>query len=144
MEGVKTTKPGSCVAADLVAKSCLTLRNLTDCSSPGSSVHGISQAGRLEWVTISFPRRSSQPRGQTRISCIARRFVTLNLGPSGSDGCNVKTAQGDCSVGSKSLRNFIGQTGDRQSEFGLISRIFHLMFSAVVRSPSGGGNREEL
>ena len=25
--------------------------------------------------------------------------------------CNVKTGQGDCSMGSKSLRNFIGQTG---------------------------------
>ena len=27
-----------------------------DCSPPGSSVHGISQARILEWVTISFSR----------------------------------------------------------------------------------------
>uniref|UniRef100_A0A4W2D8A5 Uncharacterized protein n=1 Tax=Bos indicus x Bos taurus TaxID=30522 RepID=A0A4W2D8A5_BOBOX len=29
---------------------------------PGSSVHGISQGRILEWVAISFSRRSSQPR----------------------------------------------------------------------------------
>ena len=32
----------------------------TDCSLPGSSVHGIFQAGVLEWVAISFSRGSSQ------------------------------------------------------------------------------------
>ena len=39
-----------------------------DCSLPGSSVHGISQAGILEWVAISSSRGFSQPRDQTRIS----------------------------------------------------------------------------
>ena len=33
-----------------------------DCSPPGSSVHGISQARILEWVVISFPKGSFQPR----------------------------------------------------------------------------------
>ena len=33
-----------------------------NCSLPGSSVHGISQGKILEWVAISFPRGSSQPR----------------------------------------------------------------------------------
>ena len=33
-----------------------------DCSLPGSSVHGISQARILEWVAISFSRGSLQPR----------------------------------------------------------------------------------
>ena len=47
-----------------------------DCSPPGSSVHGISQATVLEWVTISFPRGSSQPRDQTRVSCIGRQVFT--------------------------------------------------------------------
>ena len=37
-----------------VTQSCLTLRNLMDCSPPGSSVHGISQARVLEWVAIAF------------------------------------------------------------------------------------------
>ena len=34
----------------LVARSCLTLHDLMDCSPPDSSVHGISQARILEWV----------------------------------------------------------------------------------------------
>ena len=33
---------------------CLTLSDPMDCDSPGSSVHGIFQAGVLEWVAISF------------------------------------------------------------------------------------------
>ena len=46
-----------------------------DCSPPGSSVHGISQARILEWVAISYSRGSSWPRDQTHISyisCIGR------------------------------------------------------------------------
>ena len=42
-----------------------------DCSLPGSSVHGIFQARILEWVAISFSRRSSWSRGWTQVSCIA-------------------------------------------------------------------------
>ena len=42
-----------------------------DCSLPGSSVHGTLQARVLEWVAISFSRRSSRPRNQTWVSCIA-------------------------------------------------------------------------
>ena len=33
-----------------------------DCSLPGSSLHGISQARILEWIPISFSRGSSQAR----------------------------------------------------------------------------------
>ena len=47
-----------------------------DCSPPDSSVHGISQARILEWVTISFSRGSSQHRNQTCVSYIAGRFFT--------------------------------------------------------------------
>ena len=39
-------------------QSCLTLCNFMDCSPPGSSVRGIVQARILEWVAISFSRRS--------------------------------------------------------------------------------------
>ena len=42
-----------------VAQSCLTLSDPMDCSLPGSSVHGIPQAGILEGVSIPFFRRSS-------------------------------------------------------------------------------------
>ena len=37
----------------LVTQLCLTLCDPMDCSLPGSSVHGISQARVLEWVAIS-------------------------------------------------------------------------------------------
>ena len=45
---------------------CLTLCNPVDCSLPGSSVHGILQARRLEWEAALFSRGSSQPRDRTQ------------------------------------------------------------------------------
>ena len=56
----------------LVAKLCLDLCSPKDCSPPGSSVHEIFQARILEWVAISFSRRSSKPRDQTHISCVGK------------------------------------------------------------------------
>ena len=43
----------------------------------GSSVHGISQAGLLEWVGISF-KVSSWIRDPTHFSCMAGRFSPLS------------------------------------------------------------------
>ena len=43
----------------LVTQSCPTLCDPMDYNPPGSSVRGILQAGILEWVAISFSRRSS-------------------------------------------------------------------------------------
>ena len=60
----------------LVTQLCLTLCDPMDCSPPGFSIHGISQANKLEWIAISFPRGSSPPRNQTIFSCIAGRFFT--------------------------------------------------------------------
>ena len=40
----------------LVSQLSLTLCSPMDCSPPGSSVHGISQARILKWVSISFSR----------------------------------------------------------------------------------------
>ena len=48
-----------------------------DYSLPGPSIHGILQVRLLEWVAISFSRRSSQPRDWTWVSCIAGRFFTI-------------------------------------------------------------------
>ena len=45
------------------------------CRPPGSSVHGIFQARKLEWVVISFSKGSSQPRDQTCISYIGRQVL---------------------------------------------------------------------
>ena len=42
--------------------------NPMDCSPSGSSLHGISQARILEWVAISSPRGTSQPRDWTHVS----------------------------------------------------------------------------
>ena len=44
----------------------------TDCSPPGSFIHGISQARILEWIAISFSRTPSPPRDRNCISCIGR------------------------------------------------------------------------
>ena len=55
----------------MYAQSCLTLFNPMDCSSPGSSVHGIFQARMLEWVAISSSRGFSQPSDHTHVSCIS-------------------------------------------------------------------------
>ena len=63
----------------LVAQLYLTPCNCDpmDCSPPGSSVQGISQARILQWVAISFSRGSSQPRDRTHVSCIAGGFFTI-------------------------------------------------------------------
>ena len=42
-----------------IAQSCSTLRDPMDCSLPGSSVHGISQARVLEWSAIAFSVRDA-------------------------------------------------------------------------------------
>ena len=59
-----------------------------DSSLPGFSVHGILQARILEWITISFSRRSSRPKDQTPVSCIGGRFFTTGKPQAG------KIAQG--------------------------------------------------
>ena len=61
----------STTSAVLSSQSCMTLCEPMDCSPPGSSVHSISQARKLEWVAISFSRGSSRPREWTCISCIS-------------------------------------------------------------------------
>ena len=58
-------------------QSCLTLCDPMDCSPPGSSVHGIFQARILEWVAISFSRRSSWPRDWTWVSRVLGRRFTI-------------------------------------------------------------------
>ena len=49
-----------------VAQSCPTLRDPTDCSLLGSSVHGISQARVLEWVAIYY---SATKREWNKVIC---------------------------------------------------------------------------
>ena len=64
-----------------VTQSCPTLCDPMDCSLPGSSVHGIFQARILEWVAISFSRRTSQPRDLTQVSrIVGKRFTVWGTG----------------------------------------------------------------
>ena len=57
-----------------VTQLCPTLCDPMDCSLPGFSVHGIFQARLLEWVAISFSRRSSWPRDWIFL-IVGRRFT---------------------------------------------------------------------
>ena len=72
-----------------VAQSCPTLSDPMDCSLPGSSVRGISQARVLEWGAIAFsagPITSWQIDGEKMET--VRDFIFL--------GSKI-TADGDCS-----------------------------------------------
>ena len=47
-----------------VAQLCPALCDPVDCSPPGSSVDGISQARILEWVATSIPRDLPDPESE--------------------------------------------------------------------------------
>ena len=75
-----------------IAKLCPTVRDPMKCSRPGSSVHGISQARILEWVSISFSRGSYGHRNRTHFaSRMAGVFFTTNH-------------QGSCDLGIESAK----------------------------------------
>ena len=83
---IKQTKSSNLIQPTILLRSewvsevtqlCLTLFNPMDYSLPGSSVHGMFQARVLEWVAISFSRRSSWPRDWTLVSCIVGRHFTI-------------------------------------------------------------------
>ena len=66
-----------------VAQLCLTLRNPMDCSLSGSSIHGILQAGVLEWGAIAFSTTVSISVTYTHNlhspNCFHRRFLLDDL-----------------------------------------------------------------
>ena len=65
-----------------VPQSRWTFCDPMDCSPPGSSVHGISQARILEWIAVSSSRGSSWASGWIHISCIScisRRILIIYL-----------------------------------------------------------------
>ena len=98
-------------SAHSVAQLCPTLCDPTDCSPPGSSVHGIFQSRILEWVALLSSREFSQPRVWTRvfcISCIGRRIL-YHENHLGSPNLNLSFS---CSVVSDSV---ISWTGARQA-----------------------------
>ena len=64
--------------------ACLNLSDPMNCSPPGSSVHGILQAGILEWVAISsrviFPTQGPNP------GLLHCRWIIYHLSHRGSPG----------------------------------------------------------
>ena len=62
----------------LVSQSCL-FCNPTDCSPPVSSVHRISRARILKWVSLPYSRGISQPRDVTCISCKSPALQAYSL-----------------------------------------------------------------
>ena len=61
----------------LVAQSCLTLSDPMDCSLPGPSVHGNSQARILEWVTNCFSRGFPWPKDWPCVSFVGKWILCL-------------------------------------------------------------------
>ena len=59
------------------AQSCPTLCDPMDCSRQAPLSIRILQARILEWVAMSSPRGSSQPKDQTQVSSIAGGFFTF-------------------------------------------------------------------
>ena len=91
-QGLNVSFPCSCIGRQILNHSatweapirqvlaillCLILCSPMECTPPDSSVHGILQARILEWVAISFPRGSSQPRNRTQVSFFADRFFIV-------------------------------------------------------------------
>ena len=85
--------------------SCVWLCDPLDCSPPGCSVHGISQARILEWVAISFSEGSSQLRDQTHVSCVyLLHWQADSLPLHHLENPRLHSVQFSCSVVSDSLR----------------------------------------
>ena len=68
---MRSERSGSCPRDCVCAQPCLILCNPVDSSQPGSSVHGIFQARILDWLAISFSRRSSRPGDWSCVCCIS-------------------------------------------------------------------------
>ena len=68
--------PSACVLLSHFSRVQLFVTPM-ECSPPGSSVLGVSQARVLKWVTTSFYRGSSQLTDQTCISYTAGEFFTI-------------------------------------------------------------------
>ena len=89
----------------LAVLSCVRLCDAFNCCPPGSSVHGILQAGILEWVAIPFSRGSSRPRDRIRVLSLASQADSLPLSHPGSSLCQVLSfISHGCSVTTSGFR----------------------------------------
>ena len=62
-----------------VTQSCPTLSDPTDCSPPGSSIHGIFQARVLEWGATAFSRYISEENKNTNSKTHAPNVLTSTV-----------------------------------------------------------------
>ena len=63
-----------------IAQSCPTLRDPTDCSLPGSSIHGIFQARVLEWGAVAFSEKPLRPH-QRRMDVCLHKISDISFVP---------------------------------------------------------------
>ena len=79
IEGFSTwTEKAESEVSEVKSVTCVWLfATPMDYSLPCSSIRGILQARMLEWVAISFSRRSSQHSDRTSVSRIAGRRFTI-------------------------------------------------------------------
>ena len=119
-----------------------TFFNSMDCSRPGSSIHGILQAGILEWITIPFLRGSSWSRIQTWISHIAGRFWLIELpGKPTLLQYELAVALGHCTFNTTPTFSAGGFPGDTSGKESICQCRIHKigMFDPWLgRSPGGG------
>ena len=66
-----------CMCTKSVTQSCLTLCEPMNCSSPGSSVHGILQTRMLEWFAVPFSRGTFSTQGSNPGLTPSSRFFTI-------------------------------------------------------------------
>ena len=78
----------------IVAQSSLSLCDLVDCSSPGSSVHGILQARILEWVAMPSSRNSRLTPNKCflRAGCVVGTMLGCSS-PQGYEGAKGRAAR---------------------------------------------------
>ena len=72
---LRVIKPSITANRMMLSRVCLFAISM-DCSLPGSSVHGISQARILQWVAISSARGSCQVKDQTCVPALAGGYFT--------------------------------------------------------------------
>ena len=84
---------GMCHLQVLVSQLCLTLCDPMDCSSPGSSVHGILQARILEWLPLPSPGDFPDPGIKPRSPAL--QAESLSFEPPGKSKPEHLTARQD-------------------------------------------------
>ena len=133
--GSTQNRKNSVLVCVLVTQLCLTLWEPMDWDLPGSSVHGILQARILEWVAISFSRRSSWPRDRTHLGLLHCRQILYHLPP------GKPTVWGERVINQITTGYFCSSPGCSHSTL-LISLVIAIQSAqefVLSNSPSGAG-----